>query len=74
LKTIAPRIVALLTLLVLSGTAFAVEVRKPAFSGTFYPEKYSELSKTIKKYLDGVPSQKMEGDLLGLIVPHAGYD
>ncbi len=48
--------------------------REPAVSGQFYPSNKHELSKVIDFYLSRVNlEQTVEGQILGLIVPHAGY-
>jgi len=48
-------------------------VRKPAFSGAFYPADASSLSKQIEKYLEAAGSSAFESAPRILIVPHAGY-
>lgn len=49
------------------------EIREPAVSGMFYPDKPDTLSRDIKKYLENVKKEKVEGEIIGLLVPHAGY-
>ena len=47
-------------------------IRQPAFAGQFYPENPTELSATVKKYLDAAD----DGDARvpkAIIAPHAGY-
>jgi hypothetical protein len=49
----------------------------PAFgsvAGTFYPADKGELSRSIDTYLKGYKLIGGEGQLLALIVPHAGYE
>ncbi len=65
--------VIILLLVFLASVCFA-EIRKPAVSGTFYPADPSALSNLIKKNLDKVPAKKVEGEIMGIIVPHAGYE
>jgi AmmeMemoRadiSam system protein B/AmmeMemoRadiSam system protein A len=48
-------------------------VRKPAVAGTFYPGETEELRQVIERMLDDVPQRPLEGDLVALISPHAGY-
>ncbi len=43
-------------------------------AGAFYPADKKELSKVIDGYLKEFRVIKREGDLLALIVPHAGYE
>ena len=49
------------------------EVRKPAVAGTFYPASKDELSFQISRFLKNAGPQKIKGDVVALIVPHAGY-
>ena len=52
---------------------------KPAFeaqvAGGFYPRDADELREMIRGYIDAAKkdAKKVEGDLLGIMVPHAGY-
>jgi len=49
-----------------------MEIRKPAVAGRFYDADPDKLKKTILKYLDCGPA-KSEGELIGILAPHAGY-
>jgi AmmeMemoRadiSam system protein B/AmmeMemoRadiSam system protein A len=46
-------------------------VRPPAVAGTFYPENAEELGAMVDAFL--APVQGLDGEPIGLIVPHAGY-
>ena len=48
-------------------------IRIPVVSGQFYPGNKETLQNTVNKHLESVPEQKIEGKLVSLIVPHAGY-
>jgi len=48
-------------------------VRLAAVSGAFYPGRPSTLSATVREMLAQTPEQQLEGELLALVVPHAGY-
>ncbi|MDY6843988.1 MAG: AmmeMemoRadiSam system protein B, partial [Thermodesulfobacteriota bacterium] len=48
-------------------------IRKPAVAGSFYPSNPHELSGMIHMFLESVPEIAFDGDLIGLISPHAGY-
>lgn len=48
-------------------------IRKPAVAGQFYPEKKEDLERIIDEYLEKANPQKTEGEILALILPHAGY-
>ncbi|MCX6358135.1 MAG: AmmeMemoRadiSam system protein B [Candidatus Aureabacteria bacterium] len=48
-------------------------IREPAVAGQFYPGDAKELRGMISKFLAEAPKQKMDGRIVGLISPHAGY-
>ncbi len=49
------------------------KVRESVIAGTWYPDQPEVLKKQIGKYLDEARLPSMQGTLVGLIVPHAGY-
>lgn len=48
-------------------------VRSPAVAGTFYPDSPEALSAQVGKFIDDAESTGTDGELIGLIAPHAGY-
>ncbi|MFN7170046.1 MAG: AmmeMemoRadiSam system protein B [Candidatus Omnitrophota bacterium] len=52
----------------------AEQVRQPAVSGLFYPANPEELHKLVSGFLEKAEAEKIEGEIRGLIVPHAGYE
>ncbi len=48
-------------------------VRAPAVMGTFYPAKTAQLHSAVQSYLEEAQIPRPEGELVALIVPHAGY-
>ncbi|MBN1102969.1 MAG: AmmeMemoRadiSam system protein B [Deltaproteobacteria bacterium] len=48
-------------------------IRESILAGTWYPGNGNELRRTIQGYLSRVKAPRPEGDLRGIIVPHAGY-
>lgn len=48
-------------------------VRKSVFSGTWYPGTADNLNEAIDEYFNNVVDQEIDGEVKGLIVPHAGY-
>ncbi len=48
-------------------------VRPSVIAGSWYPGQPARLRASIEGYLASVEHAELEGDLLGLIVPHAGY-
>jgi len=49
------------------------EVREPAVSGMFSPDKPDILSRDVKKYLENAKKEKIDGEVIALVSPHAGY-
>jgi AmmeMemoRadiSam system protein B/AmmeMemoRadiSam system protein A len=55
-------------------TAMAKQnIRESVIAGSWYPGDPAQLTKDIKGYLAQVPSHKIDGELVALISPHAGY-
>jgi len=48
-------------------------LRKSVIAGSWYPGNPSILKRDIENYFDLVPDLVLEGDVVGLIAPHAGY-
>ena len=48
-------------------------VRRSVIAGSWYPGDPTELRSTVARFLDKVPSERPEGELVGLVAPHAGY-
>jgi len=48
-------------------------VRRPAVAGAFYPDDPAKLASMVDGYLADVPDQKLQGTLVALVSPHAGY-
>ncbi len=51
----------------------AERIRKPAVAGYFYPNDQKELRKTIDDFITNAEEQQIDGKILGIISPHAGY-
>jgi hypothetical protein len=49
------------------------EIREPAVAGAFYPDKPEILSRDVKRYLENAKKEKLDGEIVALISPHAGY-
>ncbi|MCM8765431.1 MAG: AmmeMemoRadiSam system protein B [Candidatus Omnitrophica bacterium] len=56
------------------GWAQEEQFRQPAVSGLFYPREPEKLEKMIKGFLEEAQVPIIEGEIRGLIVPHAGYE
>jgi MEMO1 family protein len=60
-------------LIILIASAAAADVCRPGVAGSFYPEDKGELSYQVARLLSSVPVRETRGDVVALIVPHAGY-
>ncbi|MBD3232857.1 MAG: AmmeMemoRadiSam system protein B [candidate division Zixibacteria bacterium] len=64
-------VISLLTLYSAVGVA---QDRRPVVAGQFYPIQKDELRNAVDDYLANVPDeQDIRGELVAIIVPHAGY-
>lgn len=50
------------------------KVREPVVAGSYYPADSGKLAQQVDGLLIGAEKIKMEGRILGLIAPHAGYE
>jgi AmmeMemoRadiSam system protein B len=48
-------------------------IREPAVAGAFYPSDPDVLSDDVRGYLQKAEKEAIEGDIIALISPHAGY-
>jgi len=63
-----------ITLLLCScARSYSEDVRKPAVSGAFYPADKSELTKEVDEFLANVKKIDIDGRILAIIAPHAGF-
>ena len=51
----------------------AQDIKKPNVSGSFYPANPKELSEKIDSYLNKAILPEIDGDVIAIISPHAGY-
>ena len=49
------------------------DIREPAVAGTWYPGKPDVLSADVKRYLGNAKQDKLGGEVVALVSPHAGY-
>jgi predicted class III extradiol MEMO1 family dioxygenase len=49
------------------------EIREPILAGSWYPGKPEVLSQDIRRYLDTAKKEQVDGEILALVSPHAGY-
>jgi AmmeMemoRadiSam system protein B/AmmeMemoRadiSam system protein A len=49
------------------------EIREPVVAGAFYPDRPDVLSGDVKRYLENAKKEKIEGEIIALVSPHAGY-
>jgi len=55
------------------GLSAEQKIRPPYVAGGFYPADANQLGKMIDEFLARATAQKLEGSLVALICPHAGY-
>ncbi len=49
------------------------EIREPALAGSWYPKDPEILSREVKRYLENAKKERVEGEIVALVSPHAGY-
>ena len=49
------------------------EIREPALAGSWYPGEPEILSRDVKRYLENAKKERVEGQIVALVSPHAGY-
>lgn len=49
------------------------DIRPAVLAGTWYPADRNKLKHSIEGYLESAGKASIEGDLMGLLVPHAGH-
>ncbi len=47
--------------------------RQPAVAGSFYPADPAELTGMLRTFFEEAPEARLEGEVVALIAPHAGY-
>lgn len=57
-----------------SSSREAHEVRKPAVAGAFYPADKEVLREKIERYLSNAGKVDIDGKVIAILVPHAGYE
>ena len=49
------------------------KIRESVVAGSWYPDRPDVLKKEVEGYLEQAAAVDLEGELVGLVVPHAGY-
>jgi MEMO1 family protein len=49
------------------------KIRPPSAAGQFYPEDKKELEEELNRLMAGSPASRTNGEVFGLLLPHAGY-
>ncbi len=52
---------------------FTEEVQKPVVAGSFYPGNPEVLKNIVDGFIDRADPEQVEGEIIALILPHAGY-
>ncbi len=66
-------LIVFLAMTLLLGLVFAEGPKQPSASGVFYPDERVRLSAMVDNLILSVPIQKQNGEIIALILPHAGY-
>ena len=53
--------------------SYAADVKDADLAGSWYPASKTQLESQLKSYLDAANPPKVDGNILAVIVPHAGY-
>jgi AmmeMemoRadiSam system protein B/AmmeMemoRadiSam system protein A len=71
----ARKLSAFLPLFILFSSFYslAAEVKEADLAGSWYPASKAQLEPQLKSYLDFANPEKIDGKILAIIVPHAGY-
>jgi len=67
------KILICLILFLITMPAFSEEIKKPVVAGAFYPATSVVLAGQVDKYLREAKPQQIDGQIIALISPHAGY-
>lgn len=70
---IAQIVLTLCLLTLFAMTSFAAEIKESDLAGSWYPRLKVELQGMLQGYLDAANPPKIDGDILAIISPHAGY-
>lgn len=63
----------IISVITLCGISLQATVRPPAVAGSFYPADPIQLTSLVHKHLaEAGPAETIDGELIALIVPHAG--
>ena len=62
-----------LIVIFISISSHAADVKEADLAGSWYPSSKVQLENQLKGYLDAAKPEKIDGKILAIIVPHAGY-
>ncbi|NQT95021.1 MAG: AmmeMemoRadiSam system protein B [Candidatus Omnitrophica bacterium] len=68
------RVAFVVLLLLFSNIAYAEDVQKPVVAGYFYPKDKARLEKMVDGFIERAEPEAVEGDIISIIAPHAGYE
>jgi len=55
------------------GARTGKKIKKPKFAGSWYPSGKIEIENFISRYLEKAESEKIHGQIIGMIFPHPGW-
>ncbi len=62
-----------ITLACAAADGFAEDIQKAVVAGSFYPAESVVLAQQVDRYLEEAGPQKIDGEIVAIISPHAGY-
>ena len=65
--------IGLIPLALVPTACTAKSVQEPVVAGRFYPAQPEELKTMVRSFLDAAGKPKIQGEIYGLVAPHAGY-
>lgn len=57
-----------------TASGYAESIQKPVVAGSFYPAESVVLARQVDKYLEDAKPRQIDGEIVALISPHAGYE
>ncbi len=74
IKNLKIKIIFCILIFFFTLSGYAQDIKEPNVAGTFYPEDPQELSEMLDTFFAQANPQRIDGQILVLISPHAGYE
>ena len=60
-------------IVLLPGKRCAMDIRPSPIAGRWYPGEFKRLAESVDRYIDAAHVPEIDGEVVGIIVPHAGH-